>query len=597
MLLIVVGSAYPSNTPSNDNATAISTSVNPSRNVRQTPATLRSALRDRRDDVMKKMAWELICFLFGVYIKSYTLNDLFYSRFHTRFPARISSQMSVSHLPNHTIHPIIPGKVHLFAKTRNLMPFKVHFPTRAPGCLILLAVLLVFLLAALHIAAPMIAKRVANQQLPEQLQTEAEVGNVRLNLLTGTFGIDNLVVQQPSGFEGDPLLRLQSLDLDLPVGKAIRRDPVVVRNLHLDGLDLHLITHTNAVTNLSRIGPPPSEDPEPETDPAPPPPVWIQDLLLENVRVVLRDHAHDWDLRMEDIHLEIENLRIGHEDGLKEPAQIRLELSLPGEKATGRLLVRAKTGPIHPQRPNQAPPLQIAVGLFGFDLDFIDPFLVPGARTALRGNGLETLIFIQIHPGESFEEQILEGSFLLTSDGGLRIAGPNGGTLAQPKLPVFHILNDLVGNQLGRVTKLGGNLAQGGVEAGITVLKTGGEAVKGAGRTVAQFGGGLFKTAKGIVTLDADRATKGLTEATVGTVNEAAGSLGKTAGAAIAGLAETTSVARGTDDEEEWWANVARREQEFDAFVDTWFADNPFPPAPPSPAAEPENQTPEDNRP
>jgi hypothetical protein len=456
--------------------------------------------------------------------------------------------------------------------------------SRLPGCLLTLLLLLLFVLAVLHFTAPVIATSAANKALPEQLNTGAKLEKVRLNLLTGAFGIDGLVIAQPAGFDGDPLLRLGSLDLSLPVGRAIRRDPVLVRDIHLDGLDFRLVTDTNAVANVTRLGP---ADPPPEAEeddaPAAPPPVWIQKVLLENITFVLEDLAKEWNLRVEDIRVEVEDLRIAH-DSPGGPARVSLDLSLPGEKATGRLLIRGKVGAIHPGRADQAPPAQLAMGLVGFDLDLIDPFLVKGARTAIGGTGFDYVSFLQIHPGATLADQTLSGRFRLATDGGHVIEGEPGGTMAKPRLPITGLISDLLGNQFGRVAKLGGNLAQGGVEAGKTVLKTGGEAVKGAGKTVAKFGGGLLKTAKGVVTLDVDEAKKGLSDATIGTVGEAAGTVGKTVGTAAKGVGDTANTAMGGDDRDRWWALVDQRAAAFEREAEAWFSENPFPPG--TPAAE-----------
>jgi hypothetical protein len=175
-------------------------------------------------------------------------------------------------------------------------------------------------------------------------------------------------------------------------------------------------------------------------------------------------------------------------------------------------------------------------------------------------------------------DQTITGRFHLATDGGHKLRGNPGGTVAKPQLPITGLISDLLGNQVGRVGKLGGNLAQGGVEAGKTVLKTGGEAVKGAGKTVAKFGGGILTTAKGVVTLDMDEAKSGLSDATVGTVGEAAGTVGKTAGTAAQGVKDTANTATGGDDLARWWAGVDQRVHAFESEVDTWFSSNPFPP-------------------
>jgi uncharacterized protein YjbJ (UPF0337 family) len=103
---------------------------------------------------------------------------------------------------------------------------------------------------------------------------------------------------------------------------------------------------------------------------------------------------------------------------------------------------------------------------------------------------------------------------------------------------------------------------------------------------VAKLGSGLLKTAKGVVTLDAETAKSGLTDATVGTLNEAANTVTDTADTAAQGVADTARTASGQDDVQKWWDEVDTRVSTFDAAVDAWFNTSPFPPRVITPEAE-----------
>jgi hypothetical protein len=468
-----------------------------------------------------------------------------------------------------------------------------------PGCLFTLLLMGIFVLGVLHLSAPTLITSKVNGMLDENLSSGGELEKAKLNLLTGTFDLKGLTLYQPEGFDEAPMLELGSLRVQVPVRSAIRRDPLIVKKVHLDGLNLRMVTKADTGSNIgqvqSELAPPKDPSSEPATVAQPdaaasspdsaPMPVWVQHILLENISYSLHDLSREWTLNVEDIRLEVKDLQVS-QSSTDDPATLRLDLSLPGERTSSRLILRARTGLLEDPETRGVPPVQVAIGIFGFDLDLIQPFLVPGARTAVRGDGVELTMFLEVHPGATRLDQRLSGRLAVSSDGGFSLYGQNGGTVAEPELPILNLVGDLFGNQLGRVTQLSGNLAEGSLKAGEAAVKTGTQAVAGAGKTVAKLGSGLLKTAKGVVTLDAETAKSGLTDATVGTLNEAANTVTDTADTAAQGVADTARTASGQDDVQKWWDEVDTRVSTFDAAVDAWFNTSPFPPRVITPEAE-----------
>ncbi|MEX2608136.1 MAG: hypothetical protein WD708_12405 [Kiritimatiellia bacterium] len=453
--------------------------------------------------------------------------------------------------------------------------------SKKKGCFIAFTILgcIFVLLVGLHFAAPSILTSVANKQLPGQLETESSLGSTRVNLFTGNFGLSDLSISQPEGFGEGEMLRMGSLSVSAPVSKALRRNPVVVRRVHLDGLDLHLISNGEQVLNVTRLGIRTPEEEEDKAGETAPPPVWVEEILLENLNLLFTDLALDWKIELSDIRFELHNLQMEY-DSAKGPGRIQGEIGLKSPKADGQLRLHGKVGTITPTNPEQVPPLQLAIALIGFDLDLISPFLDPSptvAKTAFGGSGFDLILFMEISPGESPESQVIAGTYMLETDGGHIIANPVGGTLAKPDLPFMGIFADILGNQLGRVTQLGENIARGGLEAGKAVTDTGTAAVKGAGKAVTGLAGGAFRTLKGVATLDKDEAVGGMKDATVGTAGNVAGTVTDTVGAAGRGLGSTIKVVRGKDQIEKWWAEVDERKSAFDQQAKAWFTENPFP--------------------
>lgn len=451
------------------------------------------------------------------------------------------------------------------------------------GCLRLLAagvLLVLVLLVALHFLAPGIATRVANRQLPVRLGTNSSLDGVSLNLISGRAGVRGLRIDQPEGFEGDPLLTLDEASLRAPVLKVLSADPVVVDRIAISGLNLNLVSDTNQVVNVTKLGPETPKE-EKEGKPAAPPSVWIRKVLLEQVRITFRDTQTDWDIEMADIQFELRDLRIEQPspDG---PAIADGRLTFHSPRADGLVKLRAKIGTLVPSKPETLPPMQIALGIVGFDLDLVRPFLRPSpalAKQALGGNGFDLLLFIRINPGDSPDIQLIDGRFELITDAGQKLGGPVGGTLEKPVFPFLNVFTDILGNQFGRVTRLGGNLFEGGYEAGETAVKTGGALVKGAACTAAGLAGGVLKTAKGVVTLDAGGALGGAKEATLGTVGKAADTVADTLGTAGEGVKKTTKRVFGGDEVEKWWSGVPERMEDFEEKARAWFDDHPFPKA------------------
>ena len=462
------------------------------------------------------------------------------------------------------------------------------------GCLKPSLIGIVVILVILMIALSSIVTKVANDQLPKQLGTEATLEGSQVNLLAGRVALKELTIQQPEGFADlseDPLLTLEELVVNVPLRKAIDRSPMIVRSVHLKNVDLSLITNSNMIVNVTQLGPASLEEPEDSvegeaeevvkeepSEPATVPPVWVKHVLLEQITLAYYRQDLDWGIDIEDIRIEVDDLQV-MESQVDGPAIIKGHMSFHSEKATAEVQVYAKLGVLTPDRPEIAPTVQIVLGVIGFDLDLLEPFLVPSpavAKTAFGGGGFDFKLFMQVGPGEKPEEQAVRGKFELKTNRGQRTTGKLGGSVAEPDLPFTGLFADVLGNQFGRAIGTVGNVAEGTFEVGKTVGKTGLEAVKGAGETVGGLATGLFKTAKGVVTRDGEEAMGGLKQSTVGTVKNAAGAVGDTAGTAGEGLKDSAGKVTGGDSVQKWWSEVETRQSTFGDEAMAWFEAHPF---------------------
>ncbi len=449
------------------------------------------------------------------------------------------------------------------------------------GCLKIGLIVVVLLLAVLHFATPGVVRNVANQQLPEVLGTEASLERVSIFLPGGRVGLQGLRIEQPEGFDGDPLLRLGSFSVAAPLGRAVGRNPVTVNHVHINDVFVRIVSDSEDVLNVTKIGPPAEEMEEieelPPEDPADVPPVWVKEILIDNLNLVFEDLSKDWVFSLENFALSLTDLRIAGAKGHGGPAMLDGSFELLDERLNARVRILGKIGMIQPDQPERVPPIQLAVGLTGFNLDIIDPFMVRGARTALGGGGLDFWLFLEIGEGSSPTDQSIAGSYALVTDQNHRYAGELGGTLERPVLPFLNIFGDVLGNQFGRVTGLAGNVAEGGLEAARAAADTGVAAVRGATGVVTGAAGGLLRTARGVATLDVEEATGGLRDTTVGTVTGAAGTVTDTVGTAGSGVARAGSAATGREAVQRWWDAADERAAAFEAEADAWFEARPFP--------------------
>ncbi|MCC5846355.1 MAG: hypothetical protein JJU05_19065 [Verrucomicrobia bacterium] len=464
--------------------------------------------------------------------------------------------------------------------TQNLdeKPVETASGKKRGGCLKIGLIVIVLLLAVLHFVTPVIVRTVANKELPKALGTEASLDRVSIFLPGGRVGLQGLQIEQPEGFEGLPLFRLGSLSVAAPLGRALGQNPVTVNHLRLDDLFVRIISNEDGELNVARLGPPVDEEVEVEAEEAGEvPPVWIREIVISNLNLVFEDLAQEWLLEVVDFDLSLTDLRIAGAGGAEGPAELDGSFEIVNADVNAQFRILGKIGMIQPDQPERVPPIQLAVGLTGFSLDIVQPFMVRGARTALGGSALDFWLFLEIGEGSSPEDQTLAGSYALVTDQNHRYGGNLGGTVERPVLPFLNIFGDVVGNQFGRITSLGGNVAEGGIEAARAVGETGAAAVRGATGVVTGAAGGLLRTARGVATLDVEEATGGLRDTTVGTVSGAAGTVTDTVGTAGSGVARAGGAALGQEAVRRWWEAVDERAALFEAEAEAWFASRPFP--------------------
>ena len=157
----------------------------------------------------------------------------------------------------------------------------------AIGVLVALAVLVV----ALALTAGHIAKAAIITAGPQALGVPVSVSNVSVGLLSGRFGVEELVVGNPKGFDTPEAIRLNKVSVTVKMASLFSKTLIIDR-VYVGGPEITYEIRLNG-SNIGAIQeklepPEPSEAPP---EPAAPKPseedrkVRINDLLIENGKI------------------------------------------------------------------------------------------------------------------------------------------------------------------------------------------------------------------------------------------------------------------------------------------------------------------------
>jgi len=415
-------------------------------------------------------------------------------------------------------------------------------------------VVLVVLAVVIRVAIPIAGTVAANRVLPEVLGTDAQIGNISMVLVRGKLSVGDIKVGQPQGFEGAPLLTLKRIGVDIDLS-SLRKGPLTIEDVTVTDLNLNLICDSNGVINATALAQ--SSDtnaPEPSAETSAPPAVVVEKFNVSNLSVKYTDYSCDPVMVIDITNLNITATNIVFDPAAAGGTNLLTALTLTavmkqaGVTNDAYLGVTARTGVLG----TGIPAVNLLARLSGFDLKTVKALLVPGITQTLGGSCIDAYVDLVL------ASDVLDCKAVVKSKGA-SLPFAVGGTPEHPEVDKSTALGNLV-TRPGAVV---GSLVKDTAGAGVALAKGAGSTVaaagSGAARTVAGLGKGLFHTAKSVATLDIKGAGKGLSEATVGTVKNAAGMVGDTAGAAVQGVAETGSTLSGQARGDNW--RTASRER------------------------------------
>ncbi|MBN1674379.1 MAG: hypothetical protein JXR37_25250 [Kiritimatiellae bacterium] len=395
-------------------------------------------------------------------------------------------------------------------------------------------------LAALRLAVPHVALRVARAKLSRRLNVAVRVGGLDVSLLRGRVVIHRLRIPQPAGFRGGPFLDMPRGEMRIRLASLFTRG-IRIREFVAHDTTLTFIRNADGRLNTDVLGLPPSPEEIPRF------PLWVETLTIRDGAV----NCVDWSTPNEALLLRLRNVD-GRGRNLTVDRDRLHEQVLPGTLAvtaeiaqrpwqTGRAGLYARVGILG----GEWPAVNAAVLAYGLELQAFSSALPPGAIGTLGGECLDLCAEV------SASSAVLACAGYAQTVGG-RFPFTISGTPDSPdfsKAGVFFGILSRTGGGLG-------SLARGAAGATLTVAETAVDTTvavaKGAGRMAGSVGRGLLDTARGVVTADLGTVAQGLLQATVGTVSEAVDAVGGTAETVAQGAAATGEAAAGAEEARRW---------------------------------------------
>lgn len=118
--------------------------------------------------------------------------------------------------------------------------------------LLVILILVVAVVVAIDLFADRALKIGIETAASRTLNVGVSVANVEISLLSGKIGFQNLVINNPPGYEHEKLLELKDAKIEVAV-KSLLSDVVNIREIRLDGLDVVLEQRGVSGNNLQDI--------------------------------------------------------------------------------------------------------------------------------------------------------------------------------------------------------------------------------------------------------------------------------------------------------------------------------------------------------
>lgn len=153
---------------------------------------------------------------------------------------------------------------------------------------IIIIIAAIWILVALK--AESVIKSVAEKAGTKTLGVNVAIDGVTLAILKGQAEINDLVIDNPEGYENPTMLEAGTIDVKLDTSTLFKGDTVVIEKILLDNITVTLeqkglTSNINEVVNNIKSNLPDKKEPTPETEKAPGKQLMVSDLEMKNVTV------------------------------------------------------------------------------------------------------------------------------------------------------------------------------------------------------------------------------------------------------------------------------------------------------------------------
>ena len=151
---------------------------------------------------------------------------------------------------------------------------------------LIISVVAIFLYTlAGFIVAPRFIQWYAPKYVQENLHCQVGISKVRINPFLLTLEVDQFSLHQADGL---PLLAFDRLFVDLET-KSLVQWAIIVRELNLDGPDVHLVVESDGSINFAKLVTTPPQDPAPAQPESTPLSFLLQTAAIQGGRVAVMD--------------------------------------------------------------------------------------------------------------------------------------------------------------------------------------------------------------------------------------------------------------------------------------------------------------------
>jgi hypothetical protein len=400
---------------------------------------------------------------------------------------------------------------------------------------------------------------VTEERLAAWSGVNTELASLDLNIFTGRVTLYGLTLQQPDGFGTGRILYAPRIVIDLNrqslAGDTIRFDEILI-----DAFELDIRRNSDGQSNLAVI----SSDIQSR---------WeenssvrksgdqrrtfvIDSLTADNFNVFIRRPRLSRKpivVALILLRADAHGLRFGPASGDSEDSPGHLEI-------TGEIqqppLVPARIGMISNVEGigSDRPAIVSSVRLTGLDLFLLSPVLPSGTGAVLGGDAIDLSV------DAAGDKNELTGRIRISTVAGYEHRASLAGTLYKPEIDtddkaiawLASRSTGALGNTLRNIWSTGSQAVDSarGVVSGVA---------EGTVDTVDSFGSGLWKTTKGLVTLDSSKLGKGVREMKASVTGDARDAIFSAGGDVMEGAADITHVATGSEKATRWRQNIPTR--------------------------------------